>query len=231
MQVARSHIALAHLNGYIYAIGGKDKNGEWLESVERYDLSRGKWQTVAAMEAKVSGMYPSAVAFHERIFVSSSNIEDSVQYLLCFDPNTNTWKMCDSISTSSPGRLVHLDMNLLLVTNRTETSKLGKKEKWDHCPVVNEIKTTEHDQGYSYRIDHLSTHDQSLVPESDLRPFRVGKHICLMVNGACLDSRIDVAKDQVYDVDLTTWTKLCEKIEGTGITQYTFDAHRFMTGH
>ncbi|XP_038053004.1 kelch-like protein 26 [Patiria miniata] len=228
MRVERSHTALAHLNGYIYAIGGKNEKGEWLETAERYDLSRGKWQTVAAMATEASGMYPSAVAHEDRIFVSAADVVDGAQHLSCFDPGTNTWQVCSGVETSSPGSLVRLDGTCLLVTHRAVESKLGKKEKWNRCPVVHEVTTYDHGQGQSYTIDRVNTHDQALVPESDLRPFRIGRRIYLMVNGACMYSRIDVEDGQVYDVGLDAWTKLSQNIEGSGITEYTFNAKSFL---
>ncbi len=227
MKVARSHIAVAHLNGYIYAIGGRDNQDAWIQSAERYDLCRGEWETVAPIPVDMSGMHPSAVAFHERIFVTSLNRDKSGQHLYSLDPNTNTWKSCDSIMTSKPGQLVHLDSSLYLVTYKTETSKLGRKEPWDYCPIVNEIITRDESRGFSYAIDQLHTHDQSHIPESDLRPFCVGKRVYLMVNGKWLDSRIDVADGQVFDVDLNSWSKLFNKTEGASFTLFTFDAHRF----
>ncbi|XP_022110442.1 kelch-like protein 26 [Acanthaster planci] len=228
MRVERSHVALAHMDGYIYAVGGKDEKGQWLETVERYDLSKGKWQTVAAMVTDVSGMHPSAVAHENRIFVSAADLTEGVQYLSCFDPATNTWRACSRVKTSSPGCLVRLEGGCLLVTYQAVTSKLGKKEKWNHCPVVHEVTTYDHGQGQSHTIDRVNTHDQSLVPESDLRPFRVGCRIYLLVNGACLDSRTNVEEGQVYDVGLDAWTKLSQNIEGTGVTEYTFNAESFL---
>ena len=227
MKVARRHVAVVHLNGYIYAIGGQDDKDAWVQSAERYNLRRGEWETVAPIPVDMSGIHPSAVAYHERIFVTSQNEYQSGQHLYSLDPITNTWKSCDSVTTGKPGQLVYLDSSLYLVTYKTETSKLGRKEPWDYCPIVNEIITRDESQGFSYVIDQLHAHDQSHVPESELRPFRIGKRVYLMVNGKCLDSRIDVTDGQVYDVNLNSWSKLIKQTEGASITLFTFDAHRF----
>ncbi|XP_017490316.1 PREDICTED: kelch-like protein diablo [Rhagoletis zephyria] len=49
MQEHRSSVCVVVLNKYIYAISGKNKRGDALTSVERFDWSTGRWQYVANM--------------------------------------------------------------------------------------------------------------------------------------------------------------------------------------
>ena len=51
MATARGELAVAVLDGKLYAVGGQNDDGGFLRSVERYDLAVGAWEAVAPVAA------------------------------------------------------------------------------------------------------------------------------------------------------------------------------------
>ncbi|XP_072018160.1 kelch-like protein 28 [Amphiura filiformis] len=93
MKLERSTFALVHLDGFLYAIGGKCNDGA-IRSVECYDISQNKWKSVASLK----GYYalPKAVVLNGKILIYGEQVDflgeslHSYMYEL-YDPGTNTW--------------------------------------------------------------------------------------------------------------------------------------------
>ena len=67
MLTPRDELAVVAANGEIYAIGGGNKEGQTLRSVEKYSFSAKRWEFTA--DLLIERRAHSAVSFNERIFV------------------------------------------------------------------------------------------------------------------------------------------------------------------
>ena len=103
MSVARSHHAVAVVDGKIYAIGGWDAaDGQYLDSVETYDPQTDSWQQVASMpHARHSH---AAAAMGGKIYVSGGDSpgdggehHETVSTLMVFDPQADTWTQLEDM--------------------------------------------------------------------------------------------------------------------------------------
>ncbi|XP_075261820.1 uncharacterized protein LOC142353456 isoform X2 [Convolutriloba macropyga] len=107
MNVARSGIGVAVLNGLIYAVGGHDGTS-YLNSVECYDPSSKKWSIVANMNCP--RRYVAVCAYNGLLYVaggySGITVLNSVEV---YDPDTNCWRYVSPMNC----RRRHVSMALL----------------------------------------------------------------------------------------------------------------------
>ena len=94
----RSEFALVHMDGFIYAIGGKGLYGDCTVSVERYSIEQNRWEDVASCKCYYRD--PSAVAVNGRILLygrvdhsfSWSDTSTNTHTLEMYNPTTNDWQ-------------------------------------------------------------------------------------------------------------------------------------------
>ncbi|XP_063718556.1 kelch-like protein 20 [Symsagittifera roscoffensis] len=107
MNVARSGIGVAVLNGLIYAVGGHDGTS-YLNSVECYDPSVKKWSIVANMNCP--RRYVAVCAYNGLLYVaggySGITVLNSVEV---YDPDSNCWRYVSPMNC----RRRHVSMALL----------------------------------------------------------------------------------------------------------------------
>ncbi|XP_049804476.1 uncharacterized protein LOC126247882 [Schistocerca nitens] len=91
MLTARQSFALVACSGRLYAIGGQDRSGRVLRSVERFNPVSGVWEYVAPMREARMGL--AAAQFRGLLWVAggmngerSHTITDTVE---CYDPRSN----------------------------------------------------------------------------------------------------------------------------------------------
>ncbi|XP_072018722.1 kelch-like protein 26 isoform X1 [Amphiura filiformis] len=94
MQSVRSDFALVHLDGLLYAVGGKSYGGP-VKSVECYDISENMWKSVASLTCYYGR--PKAVVFNGNILMYGVEVDyfgqSLHQYSLeLYDPVHNVWK-------------------------------------------------------------------------------------------------------------------------------------------
>ncbi|KAH8034785.1 hypothetical protein HPB51_002199 [Rhipicephalus microplus] len=109
MSVARSEVALAALDGCVYAIGGWDGTSR-LACVECYDPASNRWDIVQPM--KVPLTCPAVASLHGKLFVTGVAVADiggscadsvksynpiaddidSINSVQCYDPKADSWK-------------------------------------------------------------------------------------------------------------------------------------------
>ncbi|XP_078619703.1 kelch repeat and BTB domain-containing protein 2-like [Branchiostoma floridae x Branchiostoma japonicum] len=81
----RKKCSLVCLKGYIYAVGGDDRN-----TVERYDRSCDEWTSIAPLPPNMDS--PCAVCLDDSIYVLSG------EGCYCFSPTENSWnKIADAL--------------------------------------------------------------------------------------------------------------------------------------
>jgi N-acetylneuraminic acid mutarotase len=85
-------MAVAELNGKIYAIGGFRANGSSATTVEVYDPASDSWQTVAPLPVGLN--HPLAASVGNRLYVIGGHPEsgpEAVDTTYAYDPDANTW--------------------------------------------------------------------------------------------------------------------------------------------
>ncbi|XP_049946986.1 uncharacterized protein LOC126450820 [Schistocerca serialis cubense] len=126
MLTARQSFALVACSGRLYAIGGQDRSGRVLRSVERFNPVSGVWEYVAPMREARMGL--AAAQFRGLLWVAggmngerSHTITDTVE---CYDPRSNAWTM--SAQLRQPvcfSRLLCLQDTLFLAGGATRATR------------------------------------------------------------------------------------------------------------
>jgi hypothetical protein len=94
MQVARSSLGVAVVNGKIYAIGGYAENGV-VGTNEEYDAETDTWTYKSSMPTPM-GQFATA-AYQNRIYCISGNVSE------VYDPATDTWETREPMPTPRSG--------------------------------------------------------------------------------------------------------------------------------
>ena len=90
MAEARSRLAVALLDGKLYAAGGRGHDGR-ISSVERYDPVTNAWEAVAPMTTV--RMTLAAAALDGKLYaVGGHNGASSLSSVERYDPTTNVWE-------------------------------------------------------------------------------------------------------------------------------------------
>ncbi|KAF7988790.1 hypothetical protein HCN44_007100 [Aphidius gifuensis] len=99
MLTPRKNFGLIVSNGKMYAIGGQDKNGLALKSVEAFDPAEGFWRIVKPMIIARVGLACSK--YQDLIWVAGGMTMSKRDALLkdveCYDPLKNTWIKIDAL--------------------------------------------------------------------------------------------------------------------------------------
>ena len=91
MRAARANLAVAVLDGKLYAVGGFG-NGDYLNSVERYDPATNAWEAVAPM-ASARGDHGVAVLDGKLYAVGGFNAYyGHLSSVERYEPATNAWQ-------------------------------------------------------------------------------------------------------------------------------------------
>lgn len=91
MEAARSELALAALDGYVYAVGGWEGVSR-LSCVERYDADQNRWETVHPLKTALTSA--AVAALDGRLYVIGGAVlddGDGVDTLQCYDPVRDSW--------------------------------------------------------------------------------------------------------------------------------------------
>ncbi|XP_077991167.1 kelch-like protein 26 [Glandiceps talaboti] len=219
MKAERSHFALVSLHGYIYAIGGRDKDGAVSDSVERYNIATNKWQIIASLRSPRFGMAITVyegkivvVGGHQIVKTPCTEALD----MEIFDPKLNTWEVK---AKPSIGRMVGsafvLDDKLYLAGGYMPSSEDKKRDEL--CTLVEE---------YNDEHNSWTTVSQALIPPNDIGAFRIGSNVFFSMCGHCYNSNITIQQDEVYDVDLDDWIKVRQNTNGAALTQFTFNVRK-----
>ncbi|XP_035816052.1 uncharacterized protein [Zea mays] len=92
----RFALAVAELNGTIYATGGYD-GSMYLQSAERYDQREGVWVRLRSMNTK-RGCHALTVLGESLYAMGGYNGDKMVSSVEIFDPRLNAWRMGDPMS-------------------------------------------------------------------------------------------------------------------------------------
>ena len=86
MSVARRGAAAVVFDGNIYVIGGKNDSGEYLSTVEKYNIDSGQWETISA-QLKYPRAYLGAEVINGKIYaLGGFNGKSHLSVVEVFDP-------------------------------------------------------------------------------------------------------------------------------------------------
>ena len=102
MATPRAQHCVATLGTLVYSIGGSDNNGNYLNSVEAYDITANAWAPVANMTTARYGA--AASTLNEKLYVMGGcnyinyklQVLNSVEY---YDPAAKTWAAAAAMGT------------------------------------------------------------------------------------------------------------------------------------
>jgi len=147
MNVPRSELGLALLDGSIYAVGGWEGSHR-LDSVERFNQSTNSWSMIASLKMAVTS--PAVVALDGLLYVTGGAVledGDGIDLVQCFDPKTNSWKELQSMLIPRSGSAAcSLNGHLYVIggwhASTENTNKVERydpsKDEWEWVASLNE---------------------------------------------------------------------------------------------
>ncbi|GAB6025875.1 hypothetical protein CHUAL_014049 [Chamberlinius hualienensis] len=115
MNMPRSELGLALLDGYIYAVGGWEGSYR-IDSVERYDLKTNTWTFVSPMQLALTS--PAVVANRGRLYVTGGAIledGDGIEMVQKYNPKLDKWTEVASMLIARSGAAACALNNLIYV--------------------------------------------------------------------------------------------------------------------
>jgi len=133
MNVPRSELGLALLDGSIYAVGGWEGSHR-LDSVERYNRATNTWSMIANLKMAVTS--PAVVALEGLLYVTGGAVledGDGIPDVQCFDPKTSQWKELQSMLIPRSGSAAcSLNGHLYIIGGwHASTENTNKVERYD----------------------------------------------------------------------------------------------------
>ncbi len=105
LPVPREHLAVVAIGQAIYAIGGRangDESNAIAGRVDRFDIDRGAWETLAELPVPRGGL--AGVAMDDRVVVLGGERGDKLFAAVdCFDPASGTWSALPPMPTARHG--------------------------------------------------------------------------------------------------------------------------------
>lgn len=92
MPTPRTEITATNIGNDIYVIGGFDKSGKVLDTVEVHNIKNDSWKTAAPLPQPLH--HPAASSFNDKIYVVGGFIDENwipSSKLFIYDPKRDTW--------------------------------------------------------------------------------------------------------------------------------------------
>ena len=238
MITARHNFPLLLLDGCIYAIGGEDKHELKMTLVERYDMAKKEWESVASLPERfklaAAMVYEGKIlAFGESPRLGAHAFCFAHQYVV-YDPSKNEWKMSHSSesigicfgsdSSAATSVLFHHNGTCYEVTYYPLDDDILAYVEMP-LPYVRPLNIGEgaatvdrgeEMEGYNFDINKVGA-------------FQIKDEIFLNVRGFLFNPNIKVTPEQLEEqekIDLEKWENLFGLLENGNssmIVNYTFD--------
>ena len=98
MMAARDELAVAVLDGKLYAVGGYNDDDQFLSSVERYDPALDAWEEVAPMAVERST--PAMGVLDGKLYAVGGYGGGRLSSVERYDPATNAWEAAAPLTTA-----------------------------------------------------------------------------------------------------------------------------------
>ncbi|XP_078612132.1 kelch-like protein 24 [Branchiostoma floridae x Branchiostoma japonicum] len=133
MNVPRSELGLAMLDGFVYAVGGWEGSSR-LDSVERYSPATNSWAFVAPMKMAVTS--PAMVAYNGKLYVTGGAVledGDGIDLVQCYDPKTKAWMELQPMLIARSGSAACVLKGFIYVIGgwHASTENTNKVERYD----------------------------------------------------------------------------------------------------
>lgn len=126
MPAPRYGMAAVELGGDIYVIGGRDRYGQPLSTIFRYDPEADFWETdLTPMDSP--RVDPAAVVVDGKIYVIGGAVGDDepVNDVLTYDPATDAWSDSDALQYARHGhQALKFNGRILVAGGRDDASRL-----------------------------------------------------------------------------------------------------------
>lgn len=135
MPTPRTEVTAATIGHNIYVIGGLDKSGRILDTVEVFNIDNGSWRTVAPLPEGLH--HTAASSFNGKIYViggSFTTIDEWIpsDKLFIYDPLENKWMNGESMPTARGAMNANFVNGILYVIGGYGTSEiLAVNEAYD----------------------------------------------------------------------------------------------------
>ena len=131
MSIPRNDVGVGVLNGFLYAVGGKNETKQELASVEAYDPNQDSWKKVADMKSRRFGAGVGALngllyavggfEFHEPVPYMGSTIDYRFRKdVECYNPDLDLWTYVSELNTGRCRASVFAHDGLLYVIGGDE---------------------------------------------------------------------------------------------------------------
>ncbi len=213
----RSYFGFTYMDGHLYAVGGSRKNtsnnvNTPVDSVERYNISSGRWQNLHRLPQvlKVCSK-PSLTIFEHSLLVAGSTSSSNNHVVLLFKPKTQTWHtlLCRNLGAYSEIYVHATNGKVYLIGFHTVESNYTTSSNWTTCPTVYECNccVSGVDSSPTFTIGETTT--QKFVPETNMRVFRIGSQVYIIISGHIYKTGVTIDDDhQNHDVDLSGYSCL-----------------------
>jgi|GEM_PF-641979 len=170
---AREGLAMAEVNGRIYAFGGKTDNGEYLNTVSEYDYIEDKWTENTSNQMQTGKSDFAIAATDNDVYIFGGfDGEEYLDTVEKYNPSLEKFTNIPSMPTARSGaKAVLIEDKIYVVGGHNESGYLNTIEVYD---TENSTWTT---------ID-----DNTITPRSDFGMASYGKSIYIF--GGCNDDGI-----------------------------------------
>ncbi|XP_072051651.1 uncharacterized protein [Amphiura filiformis] len=235
MKNARCEVQLVHLDGFIYALGGLDENGDPISYVERFDLAKEEWQELASLPRSFHCV--SAIEYHGNIItyckqhvdLSGKNDECIISV---YYPGHDTWQTkltenCVRPESCKLGpRLFQYEDQWYRVRYEEPDDENDVQPSWRsklHRPVVNKVRV----EGGDITVIMGEEVSQDLIPLNSVGAFRIEDDVFVNSNGFIIKTDT-IDNNQGASVDLPKSEQTITLKKSSGITNLNFDKKKLL---
>src|SRR5829696_6626139 len=133
LNIPRSEITAAVLNGKIYVIGGLNAVGKNIASVEVYELGTGKWSNTTIAPLPEQRDHAAAAAYNGKLYVVGGydSMRNPSNKLFIYDLATNKWQEGKPMPTARGALTAAFINGTLYAIGGNSTSPLNTNEAYD----------------------------------------------------------------------------------------------------
>ena len=133
MNTAREGAASAAMGDYIYVLGGKTLNNNILNTVERFNINTGIWETSVASFSRPR-MNAAAIVHNNKIFLTggrSSPSGEAIAYVEIYDTAQNQWQSAQDMHKQREGHaLVFFNNRVYAIGGARDQTHLVDDIEW-----------------------------------------------------------------------------------------------------
>jgi hypothetical protein len=237
MSTARSNHGAGVVGELLYAVGGMSSTGAPLQTAEKYDIARNRWDPIAPMGVARRGL--RVATLDNTLYALGSDSDDSNTLCERYDPTADAWTVCSDMSV---GRAYFGAVGLngtVYAVGPTKSEKYNTATKtWSPIADLNSFRTYFGIAAVKDKLYVVGGYDgvagssvEVYIPDTNAWTFvpDMSKPRC-HVSAAAMDGKLYVvggtscgmptadiyADGEVYDPDTNEWTAIAS-VPGSGL--------------